>query len=69
MAGENHAIGNILERLERIEERADRTEARLGDHHADLAVVKTKLDGIMRLLWAILIEVIGATASFLVKTS
>lgn len=68
MAGENHAIGGILERLDRIEERADRTEERLGDHNADIAVVKTQLAGILRLLWMILAAVIGATVTILAKT-
>lgn len=59
----------LAERVERLEARTERAEERFGEHHADLAVIKNQMAGIMRLLWGILLSVIGAAAAILLKTT
>jgi len=59
----------LAERVERLEARSERAEERFGEHHADLAVIKNQMAGIMRLLWGILLSVITAAVAILAKSS
>lgn len=54
-------------RVERVEERIERVEARADTHHSDLAVIKTQIGGVLRLLWIILTAVMAVLVTFLAK--
>jgi hypothetical protein len=55
--------------VERHEERITDLETRREEHHADLAVIKTQMSGVLKLLWMILGAVIVSIVAFLAKTS
>jgi len=55
--------------VERHDERISALEDRHGEHHADLAVIKTQMSGVLKLLWMILGAVIVSIVAFLAKTS
>ena len=50
-----------------LRRRIEKVEARAAEHATDLAVIKTQLGGITRLLWMILGAVIVAVVTFLAQ--